>query len=486
MEKGKMQRVHNVIGVCMLGMLLPIGNANAQADEPGPGTPYKPLPTDKVVVTKVKHFGVMTWKIAAAGGTFYLENGEEAGGRSGVSSAFDTDGNDWIGADFSGRKNPEFPYNKVKDCYDHATRGFPKFTYLLGEYETPSKQTGAKTRWVDEAGKDVPFADKLEGEHLILRSYIPNTIEFEYHFFTSHIAIKAIKVDIIYAFHFQGLIGGEPERSPKDYVVFKDGVKRDIKENYGIPEGASGKQLPPFLYMADSDEKKTQVFFMGAKNLPATHEDEGWLGTCPDKSPIIAVFSYGRKPGSYNGYTLTGTEPIFIFGFQAKTTGHEGIASFIEARLAEPLKPGAGSSTGGGTGGATATGGQVGSGGATATGGQVGSGGMAGTGGVIATGGSTAQSGGSSGATGGTQASGGTSSNPGSGGVSTGGQISTGGTQSNGGSANKADAGTATSAKSSSGCTMGQAGDVGSGMLLLCILGWVAVMRSSRINRRKN
>jgi hypothetical protein len=339
----KHEKSLGLLGGWCLALLVSLsaGNLIAQ-EEPGAGKPYDPLPADKVLVTKVNHFGVTCWKIAAAGGTFYFESGKEAGGSSGISSAFDQDGNDWIGADFAGMKNKDFPYHKVRDCYNHATRGFPKFTYLYGEFETPSKKVGANTRWLDKEGKEVTFTDKLEGDHLIMRSFIEGKIEFEYHFFASHVSIKPIIANENFAFHFQGLIGGEPERSPKDYVVLKDGIKRDISTDMGLLSGTgiTGKQFPsPFLYMVDSDEKKTQVFFMGAKNLPENHEDEGWLATCPDKSPIIQVFSFGRKPGSWNGYTVNGKDVAFIFGFQPKAAGHEGISKFIEARLAEPFSP---------------------------------------------------------------------------------------------------------------------------------------------------
>ncbi len=33
--------------------------------ETGSGNPYNPLPTGKLVVTKVKHFGVVCWKIVS-------------------------------------------------------------------------------------------------------------------------------------------------------------------------------------------------------------------------------------------------------------------------------------------------------------------------------------------------------------------------------------------------------------------------------------
>ncbi len=300
-------------------------------EETGPGEPYKSFPMDKVVVTKVKHFGVVCWKIASAGGTFYFENGNETGGSTGFNSAFDQDGNDWIGAD------NELGYNKVPGAkgWGHKTRGFPKFTGGA-EFETPTKKTGAKTRWLDQDGKEITFNGKLEGDHIIIRSY-NETNEVEYHFFVSHVAIKVIKMGSPYAFHFQGLIGGEPEESPKDYYVLKDGKKRDVqKGSTGVPAEFTDKKWPSqFLYMVDSDEKDTQVFYMGAKNLaPETYGDEGWMATGPDGILNIQIFSFGRNN---NKHSLTGTNEIFIFGFHPKTAGHESISSFIEARLTDPF-----------------------------------------------------------------------------------------------------------------------------------------------------
>jgi hypothetical protein len=302
--------------------------------ESGSGNPYNPLPTGKVVVTKVKHFGVVCWKIATAGGTFYFENGNETGGSTGFNSAFDQAGNDWIGAD------DEKGFNTVPGAkgWGHKTRGFPKFTGGA-EFETPTKKTGAKTRWVDKDGKERAFNDTLEGDRLIMRSY-NNANEVEYHFFVSHVAIKIIKMGSPYAFHFQGLIGGEPEKSPKDYYVLKDGKKRDVQiGSAGLPAEFTDRKWPsPFLYMVDSDDKDTQVFYMGAKNLaPDTHGDEGWMATGPDGILNIQIFSFGRNN---NKHSLTGTDEIFIFGFQPKAAGHEAISSFIEGVLAAPFTAG--------------------------------------------------------------------------------------------------------------------------------------------------
>ena len=136
----------------------------------------------------------------------------------------------------------------------------------------------------------------------------------------------------------EGLIGGEPDHSPKDHYVLKDGKKRNIQENdwtLNATEYPDGRFPSPFLYMQDSDASKNHVFYMGAKNLePATYGDEAWYACCPDGSLNMAAFSFGRKS---EHHTLTGTDEIFIFGFQPKAGGHEAISAFIMGRLAEPF-----------------------------------------------------------------------------------------------------------------------------------------------------
>jgi hypothetical protein len=333
MNQNRLKCVRRLGGACLALLVSLSGGKLAAQEEPGVGAGYAPFPSDKVVVTKVKHFDVMTWKIATAGGTFYFENGNDTGGSTGFSSAFDQVGNDWIGAD------NEKGFNKVPGAkgWGHKTRGFPKFTGGA-EFETPTKKTGAKTRWVDKDGKDVEFKDKLEGSELIMRSFNANN-EVEYHFFASHVAIKIIKMESGYCFHFQGLIGGEPEKSPTDFYVLKDGVKRNIPiGGAAVPADVNSKKWPsPFLYMVDSNEKDTQVFYMGAKNLPADYVgDEGWIATAGDILNI-QIFSFGR---SNDKRTITGTDPVFIFGFQPKDAGHEKISKFIEDRLADPFKAG--------------------------------------------------------------------------------------------------------------------------------------------------
>ena len=118
--KGKMMtNKFKVLLLCLVFSIVLMSQSMAAdlQEETGPGNPYNPFPTDKVVVTKVKHFGVVCWKIAAAGSTFYFENGNETDGSTGFNSAFNLDGNDWIGAD------NELGYNTVPGCKGWGHRG---------------------------------------------------------------------------------------------------------------------------------------------------------------------------------------------------------------------------------------------------------------------------------------------------------------------------------------------------------------------------
>jgi hypothetical protein len=291
--------------------------------EPAAGAPYAPFP-GKVVVTKVKHFDNMCWKIATAGGTWYFENGE-TDGKSGFNSAFDQAGNDWIGND------ADRGYNKSpKAGGKHEFRGWPNFGE--GNFDHPQRKSGTSTRWVDANGKDIPFVDKLEGDHLIMRSANAN-YELEYHFFPSHAAIKVLKAAGKYAFLFEGPIGGEQEASiEKDYYVLKDGKPRECKAGpLGFLDPEFGNDFPsPFFYLVDSDPKDTQVLYVGVKDAgPESAGDEGWR-----QGSNMVIFSYGRDQDKR---AYTGTDAVCVFGFHEKAPGHEAISSFIEARLADPF-----------------------------------------------------------------------------------------------------------------------------------------------------
>ncbi|MBC7783973.1 MAG: hypothetical protein H7144_09040 [Burkholderiales bacterium] len=312
-------------GVLCLALFLSraVPSIAAEVEEPVAGAPYSPHP-DKVVVTKVKHFDNMCWKIATAGGTWYFENGETEG-KSGFSSAFDLAGNDWIGND------RDKGYNKSpRTGGRHEYRGWPNFGE--GDFDHPQRKSGTSTRWVDAEGKDVPFVDKLEGDHLIMRS-ANEKYELEYHFFPTHAAIKILKATGKYAFLFEGPIGGEQEAEvEKDYYVLKDGKPRQCKAGeLGFLEPEFGNKFPsPFFYFVDSDPKDTQVLYIGVKNVgPETAGDEGWR-----QGQNMVIFSYGRDQDKR---AYTGTDAVCVFGFHPKEPGHEPISAFIEARLADPF-----------------------------------------------------------------------------------------------------------------------------------------------------
>ncbi|SDM70942.1 hypothetical protein [Kriegella aquimaris] len=296
---------------------------NQSISEPIAGMGYSPYP-DKVVVTKVEHFDNMCWKIAAAGGTWYFENGE-TDGKSGFNSAFDLAGNDWIGND------ADRGYNKSSsEGGKHEYRGWPNFGE--GNFNHPQRESNSTSRWVDENGRDVQFKGKLEGDHLIMRSS-NETYELEYHFFPSHCAIKIIKADDKYAFLYEGPVGGEQEAViAKDYYVLKDGVHRELKTGgLGYLEPELGNKFPsPFFYLADSDPKDKQVFYAGVKNVgPETAGDEGWR-----QGLNMVIFSFGRDEDKR---AYTGTDAVCVFGFYKKGS-HKQTSKFIESRLKNPFK----------------------------------------------------------------------------------------------------------------------------------------------------
>ncbi|PKA97759.1 hypothetical protein B0O79_1428 [Flavobacteriaceae bacterium MAR_2009_75] len=293
-------------------------------EEPVTGMPFAPYP-DNVLVTKVKHFDNMCWKIATAGGTWYFENGETES-KSGFSSAFDEAGNDWIGND------ADRGYNKSSsEGGKHEYRGWPNFGE--GNFNHPQRESNSTSWWIDEEGNTLDFKDKLEGDHLVMRTS-NDSYDLEYHFFPSHAAIKIIRADDKYAFLFEGPIGGEQDEAvEKDYYVLKDGKHRaTVTGGLGYLEPEFGNKFPsPFFYLADSDPKDTQAFYVGVKNVePETAGDEGWR-----QGTNMVIFSYGRDEDKR---AYTGTDAVCVFGFYSKNS-HEAISNFIESRLENPFSP---------------------------------------------------------------------------------------------------------------------------------------------------
>ncbi|WP_198513444.1 nucleoside hydrolase-like domain-containing protein [Confluentibacter lentus] len=292
-------------------------------EEPAAGIPYSPFPSN-VVVTKVKHFDNMCWKIAAAGGTWYFENGE-TDGKTGFSSAFDQAGNDWIGND------ADKGYNKSSNKGGrHEYRGWPNFGE--GNFNHPQRKSNSTSYWVDENGNKITFNGKLEGDHLIMRSS-NDVYELEYHFYPSHAVIKVLRADNKYAFLFEGPVGGEQDVSiEKDYYVLKDGKHREIKAGgLGYLESEFGNKFPsPFFYLVDSDPNDKQIFYVGVKNVaPKTAGDEGWR-----QGDNMVIFSYGRDEDKR---AYTGTDAICVFGFYEKDS-HKKTSKVIESRLKNPFQ----------------------------------------------------------------------------------------------------------------------------------------------------
>lgn len=300
-----------VFYACLISSIMVYGQ-----NEPAAGAPYSPYPNN-VYVTKVTHFGNVCWKIAAANGTWYFENGETAG-KTGFSSAFDQVGNDWIGNDADKGYN-----NSPKGTGKHEYRGFPNLGN--GDFDHPQRSSGSKTKWVNESGQEIAFNNQLEGDHLIMRSY-NSKYEVEYHFFTSHIALKIIKANDKFAFLYEGPIGGEQESNTIDKWYSKDGAAN------GKPCGTTSCSSP-FIYFVDSDPKDTQILYLGAANLTSGVGGDAYVA-----ANNMVVVSFGRT-GSYPNDTrkLTGTNPISIIGFLNKADGHSQISTFIEDRLDNPF-----------------------------------------------------------------------------------------------------------------------------------------------------
>jgi len=297
-------------GICLLAPSIAFGQAETPA-----GIPYSPHPA-KVLVTKVKHFDNMCWKIAAAGGTWYFETGETSG-KTGFSSAFDQVGNDWIGNDADKGYN-----TSPKGTGKHEYRGFPNLGN--GDFNHPQRSSGSSTKWVDETGKAIAFADKLEGDHLVMRSSNAR-YEVEYHFYATHIALKILKADDKYAFLYEGPVGGEQEASTIDKWYGKNG---NANEKWCSTTGCSS----PFLYFVDNAAKDDQVFFMGV-NATAGMGGDSYVA-----DGNMVVVSYGRF-GSYPNdlRALTGTANFCVFGFLPKST-HAATTTSIEALLKAPFQ----------------------------------------------------------------------------------------------------------------------------------------------------
>ena len=299
-KTNKRQLVSLLLGVCMLGVSAVGGHGPWAGGGTRPRQTLCPLPNGQGRGDEGQALQCdETWKIATASGTFYFENGDETGGTTGFSSAFDQDGNDWIGAD-----NEQPGFNTVPGAKGLGPQDarLPQVHGRRPNLKRPPRRRVPRRVGWNTDGKEVAFKDKLEGDHLIMRSFNA-TNEAEYHFFPSHAAIKIIKMGSPFAFHFQGLIGGEPELFPKDYYVLKDGKKRDVDADAGIRACPRSSRIrnghPRSSIMVDSEmRKRRRSSTWAAKNLaPATYADEGWLarGPAPDKLLNIQIFSFGRN-----------------------------------------------------------------------------------------------------------------------------------------------------------------------------------------------
>jgi hypothetical protein len=269
---------------------------------------------EEVVVTEEKRFDYLTWKIKAANGTWHFEtkHAETEEASTGFNSAIDKQGLDWIG----------------NNCIDNREwRGWPNFA--SDGFGHPCRGGGGSSHWIGEEGKQIDFADTLHGPHLRLESS-NEKYKIRYHFFSSHAAIEVLEAKDLFAFLWEGPVGGKMDIE-NQYYVLEDGEKRGFEHGKGLgylnPE--FGNNFPsPFFYFVDEDAE--QIVYVGATGV-SEGGDEGWAQ--PDN---MAIFSFGRDDDKH---ALSDTNAVAVFGFLDKAMGHEQISNFIKARLDDPFKP---------------------------------------------------------------------------------------------------------------------------------------------------
>ncbi|NHE56178.1 hypothetical protein [Cyclobacterium plantarum] len=269
---------------------------------------------ENVLVIEAKQFDYVTWKINAANGTWHFEkrHAETGAPSTGFNSAIDEQGLDWIS----------------NNCVDKREwRGWPNFA--SDGFGHPCRGGGGSSYWIGEDGKPIDFADTLQGRHMVLASS-NEKYKIRYHFFPSHAAIEVLEANDLFAFLWEGPVGGEMDID-QQYYVLEDGVHRKFEHGKGLgylnPD--FGNNFPsPFFYFVDEDAD--HILYVGAKGV-SEGGDEGWVQ--PDN---MAIFSFGRDDDKH---ALSNTEAVAVFGFLDKEMGHEKISSFIKDRLADPFKP---------------------------------------------------------------------------------------------------------------------------------------------------
>jgi len=151
-----------------------------------------------------------------------------------------------------------------------------------------------------------------------------------YHFFPSHAAIEVLEAEDLFAFLWEGPVGGEMDIEHQHYVL-EDGEEHNFEHGKGLGylNPKFGNNFPSsFFYFVDEDAD--QILYVGATGV-SEGGDEGWVQ--PDN---MAIFSFGRDDDKH---ALSNTDAVAVFGFLDKEMGHEKISSFIKDRLANPFKP---------------------------------------------------------------------------------------------------------------------------------------------------
>ena len=269
---------------------------------------------ENVTVTEERRFDYLTWKIKAANGTWHFEkeHAETSATSTGFNSAIDEQGLDWID----------------NNCVDNREwRGWPNFA--SDGFGHPCRGGGGSSQWIDAEGNAINYADTLQGQHLRLVSN-NDKYKIRYHFFQSHAAIEVLEAKDLFAFLWEGPVGGKMDIE-NQYYVLEDGIEREFEHGKGLgylnPE--FGNNFPSsFFYFVDKDAD--QILYVGAKGV-SEGGDEGWV-----QPNNMAIFSFGRDDDKH---ALRNTDAVAVFGFLDKRMGHEEIRNFINGRLENPFKP---------------------------------------------------------------------------------------------------------------------------------------------------
>lgn len=215
---------------------------------------------ENVVVTEAQRFDYVTWKIKAANGIWHFqkEHSETGEAATGFNSAIDRQGLDWISNNCVGNREWRGWPNFASDGFGHPCRG-----------------GGGSSHWIGEDGDPIDFADALQEQELILASS-NEKYKIRYHFFPSHAAIEVLEANDLFAFLWEGPVGGKMDID-RQYYVLEDGIHREFEHDKGLgylnPE--FGNNFPSsFFYFVDPDAD--QILYVGATGVEEGEMKDGY------------------------------------------------------------------------------------------------------------------------------------------------------------------------------------------------------------------